>query len=188
VFAPAFTDKGHHYDMLYGEVAQRLRVTTLVVADKVPIHYKRCASPGMGGVVLFKRPEAAVLSDMRNEGQELQQAIVGWCRMYEEYSAWAEIFCGTAVYLAYEDLAARPLETMKNLTAALKLPSPEVIDLSSIKYHAIGGNPKAHQRTDITLDERWRTELTKEQQDHIAGHDRVRRVATMLEQRRMRVA
>jgi hypothetical protein len=188
VFTPEFVDKEHHYDKLYGAVAQRLRVSTLVVADKVPVHFKRCGKPGMGGIVLYKRPEAAVLSDMRNEGQELPMAANGWARMYDEYLKWADIFCGKMLCVAYEDLAARPLETMQALTSALELPVPTAVCMASEGYHAIGGNPKAYLHNDIVLDERWRTELTKEQQGRVANDNYVQRVFAMLERRRMRVA
>jgi hypothetical protein len=188
VFSPEFVSEQHHHDSLYERVARRLAVRTLVVADKIPIHYKQCGKPGMAGIVLYKRPEAAVLSDVRNEGQDVMDAARGWASMYDEYVRWADIFCGTVLCVAYEDLAAHPTATMQGITSALALPRPAAACMSSTGYHAIGGNPKAYLRAGITLDERWRTELTEKQQQRIGDDSTVQRVFGMLEKRRMQRA
>jgi hypothetical protein len=185
VFTGEFAAQHHYPGSLYASVAKRLGVSTMVVSDKLPYWYKTLWRPGMTGIVLYKRPEASVLSDIRNEALELERASRGWARMYGEYLKWADIFCGKVICVAYEDLASRPLETMQALTRKAGLPVPDRISLPKAGYHAIGGNPRAYERMNIKLDERWRTGLTKDQQARITNNSKVRRVLQALEGRRM---
>jgi hypothetical protein len=185
VFTDDFANQLHYHGTLYESVARRLCVNTMVVSDKLPYWFKTLWSPGMTGIVLYKRPEASVLSDIRNEGLELSRAMNGWARMYREYLKWADIFCDKVICLAYEDLASRPLEAMQALTREAALPVPEEVVLPTSGYHAIGGNPKAYERTTIKLDERWRIGLTEEQKATIASNQKVQRSLQALEARRM---
>ena len=185
VFTEEFRVRHHYPGSLYESVAKRLGTTTMVVSDKLPYWYKTLWRPGMTGIVLYKRPEASVLSDMHNENLELPRAMNGWAWMYRDYLRWADVFCDKVICVAYEDLAGHPLETMQALTQEAQLPIPDAISLPRNGYHAIGGNPKAYERMTIKLDERWRTGLTAEQKRRIASNSKVQRTLQTLEARRM---
>ena len=70
------------------------------------------------------------------------------------------------LFVRYEDLCRDPEATLKSICEFAGIPyENSLTQLSPKQRHNIGGSPHRfnQQRTDITLDERWRTNLTQKQ-------------------------
>jgi hypothetical protein len=188
VFSESFIASPPKKKDLYREVAERMGVDTLVVSDKLTGHYSQCcARNNVDGIVLFKRPEAAALSDMRNEGQTVEQAVAGYAGMYDGMLRWAPQYCRRLLFVNYEELAEDPWGMTEKVRKALGIPGelPEEKDYAAVEYHAVGGNPKAHKREDISVDDRWKTELSARERGFIAN-SRANAIFKKLMQKRTR--
>ena len=175
--------------MLYQCVAERLGVGTLVVSDKMPGTYEvYCEAGSADGIVMFKRPEAAVLSMMVNERSGVREAVNMYANAYEHMSRWAEKFFATALFVSYEDVAIDPFGMVSKLKRELGIPGhpPGASAFADGDYHAFGGNPKAHSRTEILLDSRWVDQLTDDQKSEIRGYRKAMSVYRELMERRVR--
>jgi hypothetical protein len=78
------------------------------------------------------------------------------------------------VFVSYEALAKEPDKTVRSMCRKLGMPEPEEpLSLPMGGYHYVGGNPAAHQRRDIVLDESWKKVLNKTQKKTIEEHSDV---------------
>jgi len=67
--------------LLYQHVARQLGVEALIVSDKMPGTYETyCEERDADGIVMFKRPEAAILSEMVNEKVTLGEAVSNYAK------------------------------------------------------------------------------------------------------------
>jgi hypothetical protein len=159
---------------------------TLVVSDKERDVVKKFTKRGAADlVVLFKRPEAAILSKLRNDERWGPQTIDDAAHHYEvEYSdrfggalEWVDEWARRSYWVSYEQLAMEPDYEFGLLCKAMDLPAPQgLIDLGNIEWHQIGGNIRSLASRWALLDERWRTELTDEQKKEIADYDTTQEV------------
>lgn len=88
-------------------------------------------------------------------------AATRWLRSNEEADAilkglpssrWAEV--------RYEDLCARPEETLRKLFAFIGVDESQVrLDFRKTDHHVVGNGMRLDQTSEIRLDERWRTAL-----------------------------
>jgi hypothetical protein len=73
----------------------------------------------------------------------------------------------------YEDLCAKPAETLRSVCAFLDLdPERIVLDFRSVEQHVIGNGMRLNRTSEVRLDERWREHLTDSQRtvfEQIAG-------------------
>jgi hypothetical protein len=159
---------------------------TVVVSDKDKnsvIGFTRQGRADL--VVLFKRPEAAALSRLRNDAKRPEVAgidlsMAACAHHYEvEYSekyggalGWVDDWARRSYWVSYEQLAMDPDYEFGLLCKAMDLPVPNgLIDFGNIEWHQIGGNVRSLASRWALLDERWRTELTDAQKREIAGYD-----------------
>jgi hypothetical protein len=162
---------------------------TLVTSDKERDVIKRFTKRGAADlVVLFKRPEAAILSKLRNDARWGEQTVAHAAHHYEgEYSDryggaldWVDEWARSSYWVSYEQLAMDPDYEFGLLCQAMDLPAPSFIDFGNIEWHQIGGNIRSLASRWALLDERWRTELTDEQKKEIAGYDSTQEVFRQL--------
>jgi len=157
-FAKTRFDKRSYYDI----IAKKLDCEVLVVSDKLPQHYKRFRKPGsMDGIVLYKSPQAAAWSDIKNERRSIRESLERWTRLYEEILRWAPSFCNKLMFLSYDEMSRNPIETLRRIHSHFVLSGsidPHV-DIDAISYHFVGGNPGGHQKKGIKQDVSSKTGL-----------------------------
>ena len=104
-------------------------------------------------------------ADRDDERLTIAAAAREWRRSNEEAEhlrarfqpdRWAEV--------RYEDLCTDPGVTLGRLFEFLGLDAdPSALDFRSVEHHVIGNGMRLDATSEITLDERWRSVLTKEQ-------------------------
>jgi hypothetical protein len=112
--------------------------------------------------------------DRSNERLSMEKAAYQWRRCMEEAqyalkwldkSQWIEVH--------YEDLCSDTEAVLGRLFTFLDLePGNKAMDFRSVEQHVIGNGMRLDNTTQVVLDERWRTVLTKYDLrtfDHIAG-------------------
>lgn len=155
VLTPEFISMGFSALDFYPAVARKLKTKILVSSDKLPQHYRAfMRQKQMDGIVLFKHPAAAMWSDLKNERRKALVSLKRWTSLYREILAWAPSFCRRVIFMKYEDVASNPdvmLHHIKGAFAIKSMPRPAT-EIDNIVYHAIGGNPGAHQKKGIVVD------------------------------------
>jgi hypothetical protein len=154
-------------------VAEKLGATTIVSGDKSTMHYERFVPRGeMDAIVLFKSPQAQARSDMTNEDRSFSESLRMWRSTYDHVIQWCigAKYPRSSIFIAYDQLAAQPLNVMRLLCEHLELPEPpdDLLDKfaeSKVmrRYHCIGCSPHSHRRADIVVDKGWEQELTEKQ-------------------------
>jgi len=93
-------------------------------------------------------PMAAAAREWRRSNEEAESLLAGLDR-----SSWTLV--------RYEDLCAQPAATMKRLFQFLKLDPDRVPDnFRSWDHHVLGNGMRLDDRSEIRLDDRWRSVLT----------------------------
>lgn len=159
--------------------------SVLVTSDKSRDEIMKSIHPGVADlVVLFKRPEASVLSKLRNDKgfgpQTVEMALKNYC---DEYGLdrgaleWVDSWARKSFWVSYEQLAMDPDYEFGMLCKAMDLPRPEgIIDFGNIEWHQVGGNVRSLASRWALLDEKWRSELTIAEQMEVARNDQVQEV------------
>jgi len=141
------------------------------------------------GIIMFKSPEAYIASFIRHgqatsEGRDILESIPKW---FQYIRAWSRSHMRRVAYVEYEQLAGQPEETFTRLCAALDLPKPALplVFPPEKPWHNVAGNTDAyygvsHGPRSIYLDDRWKTELPRELQAHIATFEPVQRLLAEL--------
>jgi hypothetical protein len=172
---------------VYQDVARRLGQPVMVVADKDPAYFEAGIAPGlMDGIVLFKRPEAAVFSIVKRKGNALN-AMVDWCFLYGKALSWADTFCRRVVYVSYEEVAATPVAALRAMCTKLELPAPEhdYRWMPAKTYHYLGGNGGTHTRNKVQVDVAWVDALPKNIAKQVQEHNGMQRIFEDMMARRL---
>jgi hypothetical protein len=159
--------------------------SVLVTSDKSRDDIWRFIHPGVADlVVLFKRPEAAVLSKLQNDKrfgpQTVEMALQNYCNEYGQDGGaleWVDSWARKSFWVSYEQLAMDPDYEFGMLCRAMDLPQQEgIIDFGNIEWHQIGGNIRSLASRWSLLDEKWRSDLTIAEQREVASNDKVQEV------------
>ena len=186
VFTEEFLAQRIAPSALYQAVAQKMNARVLVVSDKRPRHYSSMAKSGdIDGIVMFKMPESAVMSDIRRERRSVVQSVTGYVELYKKIIEWAPRFCKRTLYLLYEDLAKKPVTMTKRVLENLGIDGEMAHGYSEIDHHHIGGNPDAHRKKKVVLDDKWKRGLSVEQKNYIKQHKSCQEIYHKLMQKRL---
>lgn len=108
------------------------------------------------------------------ERQSMAQAALAWRRNNEEAEhVLASLNRLRWIEVRYEDLCADPKETLLRVFGFLRVdPAQAVQDFRSVEHHVLGNGMRFDATSEIRLDERWRSVLTKQDLgvfDRVAG-------------------
>jgi hypothetical protein len=173
-------DPGTPDDELYAAVAQAASASILVTSDKSRWIVERYTKPRqIKAVVLFKRPEAQLASDRRHHSEwaeTVEKHAAMYAQWYSGHLHWVSYYAQSHIVVSYEKLAQNPQQQLEKICASLDLPDPKnPLAYPPSPWHNVGGNASAwnwgHEGASISLDERWRRELSPKEIREIRSHD-----------------
>jgi hypothetical protein len=151
------------------EVVTGLRgARAFVDASKRPgrlLHLRRIPSLDIRVIHMVRDGRAVTRSTMRNLGRNAEEGARSWLgaardaeRLHQRFSAdrW--------LTLRYEDLCLDPQATLDRISSFIGVtPGGSVPDFRSVDHHIIGNRMRLSHTSEISLDERWRTDMPAEQ-------------------------
>ncbi|HXT10447.1 MAG TPA: sulfotransferase [Candidatus Angelobacter sp.] len=164
----------HARNVALVRVLQELTGVKLVIdSSKIAVHLKfLLRSPELKiKVIRLVRDGRAVTNSMLGHGlkratrqETVAAAALGWRRNNEGAErVLADLPASQQKHLQYEQLCRQPRETLCELCDFLGLdPGRVVLDFRAKTQHVLGNEMRLKSGSDIRLDERWRTALTKE--------------------------
>jgi len=175
----AYLDASRNALQLFEVIAALHDSPTIVDSSKyaLPMKALYLASPDRVRVIFLVRDgRAASLSLSRHHDMSFDDAVRMWKRYNWNLSlAMTTLPHSRRMLLRYEDLCTDPASALARISALIDAPRPLTVKpIVKEHYHTIGGNPMRFRReeTAIVLEERWRSELSKEQRaqfERIAG-------------------
>jgi hypothetical protein len=125
-----------------------------------------------GYVLLVRDPRGALRSALRQKGDlaRLLRSSRKWMRRYERF---AQRHAAVCLKMFYEDLAASPQAELRRLCGFLGLEyTPAMLQAHRQTVHLVRAScsPYLKGADRLTVDERWRSELTPEQVQTIGRH------------------
>lgn len=169
------------------EVLKEITGTKVVIdSSKIALHLKYLLkSPDLKiKIIWLVRDGRAVTMSMLKHGiagleqRPRQEIVAGAARSWRRNNEAAErvlerLPSSQWLHLQYEELCKRPEETLRGLCKFLGMDTRNlVLDFRSRQQHILGNDMRLQSGSDIRLDERWRTGLTKEDLgtfDEVAG-------------------
>ncbi|RLJ16420.1 hypothetical protein DJ030_16860 [bacterium endosymbiont of Escarpia laminata] len=102
--------------------------------------------------------------DRREDMVSMQEAARRWLRSNEEADAIAaSLSTDQLVQIKYEDLCADPDKVLDEVFTFIGVdPDKRVKNFRSVEHHVIGNGMRLDDRSEISLDERWKERLTEE--------------------------
>jgi hypothetical protein len=170
--------KGLTTPNLYERAAVTLNTEILAVSDKAPGIYNRFVHPNRKwealGIVLFKHPAAMALSNHRHQnvwGDKMDPAAYAYD--YQRHLDFSKERFDDFCVVQYEKLCADPTAMVAKIAERFGLAAPEQLStFPPYGAHNVLGNrrtffdPRYAQQA-IRVDDRWRTELAKDELDDI---------------------
>jgi hypothetical protein len=156
------------------KVLQEITGTKVVIdSSKIALHLKYLLrNPDLKiRIIWLVRDGRAVTMSMLGHGfkrntrrESVAAAALSWRRNNE---AAERVLAGLPssqwMHLQYEELCQRPEETLRGLCKFLGMDTRNIVlDFRSHTQHILGNDMRLKSGSDIRLDERWRTGLTKE--------------------------
>ena len=153
-----------HPDTVLDAMAKLFGVETVACSGKWVGNYNGFVEPRhLDGVVVWKRPEAAVASFLRSgrwhRTFEAADGLAIWKRWYTDILGWVGTGCRRHLVIPYEKLAQKPWECVIRICREFQLNAPIIKPIDEIDWHQAGGNPVAQKSRDVKLDDGWKTEL-----------------------------
>lgn len=183
------------HELVRERAARLLGASAVVFSDKDPAVYRSSLDRGRrldGLVLLFKRPEAFVLSAVTHTSWTVEGALDRYVARQQRALGLFRDFAGPSPVVFYDDLAGRAERTVWLICRELGLPfDPGMLDFGGNRerFHTLGGNAgtyahlKGHGR--IVPDERWKTGLSAEMRAQIDRHGPARAMFRSLHERRL---
>jgi len=148
-------------------------VDFVVDASKDPYRLYWLAMSGKFSVYIIhltKDPRAFVYSTVKRNTKDLKKTVRMSLRYRIENSiidlVQRKVACTKSIHVRYEDLAAKPGETMRRIFRNFEIDDSnyDANDFRAHINHAVAGNDMRHQNDAITLDEKWRDKLPRMKQ------------------------
>jgi hypothetical protein len=147
------------------EVVTGLRgARAFVDASKRPgrlLHLRRIASLDIRVLHLVRDGRAVTRSTMRNLDRSAEDGARSWLGAAHDAERLRRRFPADRwMTLRYEDLCLDPKTTLDRISGFLGVrPGGGVPDFRSVDHHIIGNRMRLSHTSEISLDERWRTEM-----------------------------
>ena len=135
--------------------------------SKDPARLKFFASAGywpIKTIHLLRDGRATAASYMKHHGMTMEVAAAEWRRTHEECeNLKKQLPQGSWLTIQYENLCHNPDQTLETLFRFIELPPALATRaFQSTEQHLIGNAMRLNKLSEITLDEKWRTELDHE--------------------------
>jgi hypothetical protein len=151
------------------EVITGLRgARAFVDASKRPgrlLHLRRIPSLDIRVIHLVRDGRAVTRSTMRNLGRGAEESARSWLGSVQDAERLRPRFPADRwMTLRYEDLCRQPGAALDRISRFIGVaPGSSVPDFRSVDHHIIGNRMRLSHTSEISLDERWRTEMPAEQ-------------------------
>jgi hypothetical protein len=171
---PAHLRSVHERNSALVEVLREITGTKVVIdSSKIALHLKfLLKAPKLKiKVIWLVRDGRAVTTSMLGHGmkgntqrERVAGAALSWKRNNEAGERVLEEMPKSQwMFLQYEALCRQPAETLRDLCKFLGMDTREVVlDFRAKQQHILGNDMRLKSGSEIRLDERWRTALTKE--------------------------
>lgn len=180
-FAPAH-QRAIEMSMLWYDAIRSVTHTRVIIDSSKDARRMKALylnAPDQSRLLNMVRDGRAVsASAIRRTGMPMAQAAFEWKRIQRHTRLTSYgIPADQRLKIHYEELCRDPEATMKRACEFVSLEyQPEMLTLRKSEAHNIGGNPMRFKtgEQEITLDERWRDQLSKEELlefDRIAGDE-----------------
>jgi hypothetical protein len=120
---------------------------------------------------LRRDPRGFCNSQRKHKGSRVEKTAKLWVRYNRMIEGVLEKLSSGCVYpLNYEDFCRSPADSLGKITAFLGIPAISTPnDFRSIPHHIIGNRMRlpSDERTTISLDDKWRQELSEEEKDAV---------------------
>lgn len=151
------------------EVVTGLRgARAFVDASKRPgrlLHLRRIPSLDIRVIHMVRDGRAVTRSTMRNLGRSAEDGARSWLGAARDAERLRPRFPADRwMTLRYEDLCRQPGATLDRISRFIGVaPGSSVPDFRSVDHHIIGNRMRLSHTSEISLDERWRSEMPAEQ-------------------------
>ncbi len=171
--ARALRDVGRRSVALYGAIATQARVRVVVDLSRDTRRFgaiRQAAETSTRAVHLVRDPRGYAASYKRREGWAVERATRQWVANQRQAAlALRALSSASRLLLRYEDLCTAPRAALARVAALCGLssaPTEGPLQLRKSEAHLLGGNPMRYDldANAIELDDRWRDELTAEEQ------------------------
>lgn len=148
-------------------VAQNGRV--FLDASKHPVRLHYFMQSGLWNikvVYLTRDGRGVTCSNMSNQGLEFKQAYKQWRRAAGELErCWSALPPNTGIQVQYEDLCRDPGGVVSKILTRLDIGEADGIgeQIRQKDHHILGNRMRLKFKSEIKLDERWRSELSDEE-------------------------
>jgi hypothetical protein len=165
---PKHLNNMHRRNVALVEALQEITNAKVVIdSSKIALHLKYLLkNPALKiKIIRLVRDGRAVANSMLGRGtKNMQLAAFGWRRNNEAAERVLEdLPASQFTHLRYEELCRRPEETLRNLCEFLGMDAGKIVlDFRARTPHVLGNDMRLKSGSEIRLDERWRTSLSKE--------------------------
>lgn len=158
----------HRYENFVSVVTEIRGRSAFVDISKRPgrlVHLRRIPSFNLKALRLTRDPRAVAYSCMKNLGLTLEDGARSWVHFYEESARMMRLLpperCAT---IRYEDLCLDPEGTLTRIHRMVAVtPRTDVTNFRAVEHHIIGNRMRLESRSEIRLDESWRSALSASQ-------------------------
>jgi hypothetical protein len=139
-----------------------------VDASKRPgrlLHLRRIPSLDIKVIHMVRDGRAVTRSTMRNLGRSAEEGARSWLGAARDAERLRQRFRADRwLTLRYEDLCREPEATLDRISSFIGVtPGGSVPDFRSVDHHIIGNRMRLSHTSEISLDERWRTDMLADQ-------------------------
>ena len=129
------------------------------------LHLRRIPSLDIRVLHMVRDGRAVTRSTMRNLGRGAEEGARSWLGSVQDAERLRPRFPADRwMTLRYEDLCVDPRATLDRISSFIGVtPGGSVPDFRSVDHHIIGNRMRLSHTSEISLDERWRTEMPAEQ-------------------------
>lgn len=158
----------HRRNVALANVLREITGAKVVVdSSKIALHLKyllKSADLKMKIIRLVRDGRAVSNSMLTRGSKNMAAAALGWRRNNE---AAERILAGVPnsqwMHVQYEELCRNPEQTLRGICEFLGMDTREIVlDFRSREQHVLGNEMRLKSGSDIRVDERWRTKLSKE--------------------------
>jgi hypothetical protein len=151
-----------------------IRLKYLLRNDALDVKVIRLVRDGRGVALTYMNP--AEFADARDQGLRqggmggdrahqrltMEKAAMVWRRSNEEADAIiGQLDSSRSIQVHYEELCAKPLETLRTLSAFLQVdPAKASLGFRSGPHHVVGNGMRLDSVAQIDLDDRWKSVLS----------------------------
>jgi hypothetical protein len=133
--------------------------------SKDPVRVKFFCDSGYWNIrviYLIRDGRGATNSYMRHYNVNMEVAVREWIHTHRECDRVKEMLGDRCLTIHYEDFCKNPDEILKRIFSFCELDVDSIsMDFRSVEHHILGNAMRMASTSEIRLDEKWKTHLTK---------------------------